>query len=79
MCDTASARIRGSIRFAAQRRRPLLLAQSLEVRRVERRLAAAADMLLFASARDRDLLLADVRGRGLSPRTMVVPNGVDTD
>ena len=79
MCDTASARIRGSIRFAAPHRRPLLLAQSLEVRRVERRLAAAADMLLFASARDRELLLADVRGRGLSPRTMVVPNGVDTD
>jgi glycosyltransferase involved in cell wall biosynthesis len=79
ICDTASARIRGSIRYAAPLRRPLLALEAFEVRRAERRLAAAGDALLFASVRDRGLLLADIRDRGLSPRTLVVPNGVDVD
>ena len=79
ICDTASARIRGSIRYAPPLRRPLLALEAFEVRRAERRLAAAGDALLFASVRDRGLLLSDIRSRGLSPRTLVVPNGVDVD
>jgi sugar transferase (PEP-CTERM/EpsH1 system associated) len=79
ICDTASARIRGSMRYAPVHRRPLLALEAGEVRRIERSLAAAADALLFASARDRELLLRDIRDPGVSPRTTIVPNGVDVE
>ena len=79
MCDATSARIRGSFRVAPPARLPLLALDYLEVRRVERGLAARADHLVFVSCRDRDTLLPDlVRGRA-EPRATVVPNGVDLD
>jgi len=79
VCDTASARVRGSMRFASPVRLPVLALDFAELRRIERSLARRAASLLFASARDRDLLLRDVRSHGLDPRTHVVPNGVDLD
>ncbi len=79
ICDTASARVRGSMRFSSPLRVPVLSLQYVEFKRVERELARRASSLLFSSARDRDALLDDVRRHGLEPRTAVVPNGVDID
>lgn len=45
------------------------------MRRVEQRIARAADRMLFASERDRALLL----GAGSDDRAVIVPNGVDHD
>ena len=79
VCDTASARARGEMRFASPFRIPALALQYAEFKRAERGLSRRGSILLFASARDRDLLLADVRRTGLDPRTSVVPNGVDVE
>ncbi|MFZ6004402.1 MAG: glycosyltransferase [Actinomycetota bacterium] len=75
MCDATSSRLRGGLTFAAPVQRARDLAELLEVRRVERHLLDLADHLVFASARDRDLL---ARGPALE-RSTVVPNGVDLE
>ena len=72
MCDAASLRIDGHARVAPPSRKLPLLASRTRARRIERRLAAAADELLFASARDREAL-------GLDGRGLIVPNGIDLD
>ena len=79
VCDTASARVRGEMRFTTPLRIPALALQYAEFKRAERGLSRRGSVLLFASARDRDLLLADVRGKGLDPRALVAPNGVDVE
>lgn len=73
VCDATSSRIRGNLRYASIRRFPLLLAEYVEVRRIERALVRRAVHLLFASVRDRDALL----GEGERDRATVLPNGVD--
>ena len=73
LCDATSSRVRGSLRYARSARIPVLLIDYLEVRRIERALVKRAGHLLFASVRDRDVLL-DARDRA---RATVVPNGVD--
>jgi glycosyltransferase involved in cell wall biosynthesis len=73
VCDAASLRIRGQLEVAGAARRPALGARLAEVRRVERRLAAATPYLLFASERDRTAVV----GAGAGGR--VVPNAVDLD
>ena len=73
VCDATSSRIRGNLRYASIGRLPLLLAEYVEVRRVERALVRRAAHLLFASVRDRDALLDD----GERDRATVLPNGVD--
>ena len=77
MCDAASSRVRGNLRVAPARRKPRLLLEYLELRRIEQRLAERAHHLLFASARDRDALLG--RRPDLIERVpaSVLPNGVD--
>ncbi|CAN5148032.1 glycosyltransferase [soil metagenome] len=77
MCDAASSRVRGNLRYAAARHKPRLLLEYLEMLRIERRLAEQGDHLLFASARDRDALLS--RSPNLRERVpaSVLPNGVD--
>ena len=60
------------MRFASPLRIPALALQYTEFKRAERGLSRRGSILLFASARDRDLLLADVRRTGLDPRTSVV-------
>lgn len=72
MCDAASLRIDGHARVAPLSRKMPLLASRTRARRIERRLVAAADELLFASARDREAL-------GLDGRGVIVPNGIDLD
>ena len=73
VCDATSSRIRGNLRYASIRRFPLLLAEYVEVRRIERALVRRAVHVLFASVRDRDALL----GEGERDRATVLPNGVD--
>ncbi len=73
VCDATSSRIRGNLRYASIGRLPLLLAEYVEVRRVERALVRRAAQLLFASVRDRDALVDD----GERDRATVLPNGVD--
>lgn len=75
LCDATSSRLRGGLGFAAPLQKARDVAELLEVRRVERHLLDSADHLVFASARDRDLL---ARGPALE-RSTVVPNGVDLD
>ena len=74
LCDAASFRIRGTMRYAGWRRLPQLAVQYLQLRRVERRLIRDAAHLLFASRRDQEILL-----RGAGQQGTVVPNGVDLD
>ena len=72
MCDATSSRIQGQMRYAAGLRRLALWLRLLQTRQIERRLIARAAHLLFASDRDRELLL------GTSyTRATIVPNGVD--
>jgi polysaccharide biosynthesis protein PslH len=75
MCDATSARVRGSLRYAHPLRRLPLRAELARVRSVEARLMRAGRHLLFASQRDRDLLL-EAAPRG---DCTVVPNGVDLE
>jgi glycosyltransferase involved in cell wall biosynthesis len=73
VCDATSSRIWGNLRFASFARFPLLLAEYVEVRRIERALLRHGSRLLFASVRDRDALMGDTDGA----HATVLPNGVD--
>jgi glycosyltransferase involved in cell wall biosynthesis len=75
VCDATSCRVWGNLRYASIGRFPLLLAEYLEVRWIERALLRRAAHALFASVRDRDALL-DPADRS---RATVLPNGVDLD
>ena len=75
VCDATSSRLRGNLRYASIGRFPLLVAEYLEVRWIERALLRRAVHLLFASARDRDALV-DPPGWD---RATVLPNGVDLE
>jgi glycosyltransferase involved in cell wall biosynthesis len=73
ICDAVSIRIRGQLGVADALHAPGLLGRLVITRRVEERLAAEADHLLFASLRDRHAVLGDRD----SPASSIVPNGVD--
>jgi glycosyltransferase involved in cell wall biosynthesis len=73
MCDATSMKIRGSIRRTRLAKLPLLLLDYVQVRNAERTMMRNAAHLLFATYRDRDVLI------GRSDRATVVPNGVDTN
>lgn len=75
VCDATSTRIRGNLRHASLGRFPLLLAEYVEVSRIERALIGHAAHVLFASVRDRAALV-DPSSRD---RATVLPNGVDVD
>jgi polysaccharide biosynthesis protein PslH len=72
LCDAASLRFRGELRYASPWKRPLLWMEDRQVRRSERGILSQADYAVFASARDRAALVGDAAAAGL-----VVPNGVD--
>lgn len=72
MCDATSMKVRGSMRQAGLRRLPILMLDYLQVRRAERLMMQQAQHLLFATLRDREVLIGD------SARATVIPNGVDT-
>lgn len=76
LCDATSARLRGGLRYAGAARGADQALQFLAMRRVERALVARGDHLLFASERDRRLVLGDAEA-STADRVSVVPNGVD--
>jgi hypothetical protein len=65
------------VRTGPALRAPVALIDFVRVRRVEQRLIADAAHLVFASARDRDVLVPAAHGARC--RTAIVPNGVDTE
>jgi polysaccharide biosynthesis protein PslH len=73
LCDATSSRLRIGLRHDPPAKVPAHLVEWASVRRVERALVARSSRLLFASARDRDLVLSP----GDEARAVVVPNGVD--
>jgi sugar transferase (PEP-CTERM/EpsH1 system associated) len=75
LCDATSARLAGMRPFTPAAWRPMLEAEIVAMRRVEQRIARDADRMLFASERDRALLL----GSAADDRAVIVPNGVDHD
>ncbi len=75
VCDATSSRVRGNLRYASIARLPLLLAEYIEVSRVERALVRDSVRSLFASVRDRDALLPPED----RDRATILPNGVDLD
>ena len=78
LCDATSARLRGGLRYAGAVRGADQALQYLAMRRVERALVARGDHLLFASERDRRLVLGEAEA-STAGRVSVVPNGVDLD
>jgi glycosyltransferase involved in cell wall biosynthesis len=75
LCDASSVRILAERQYAGRLRWPQLTAEYLAMRRVEDELSRRADHLLFASARDRDLVATSLHAR---PST-ILPNGVDSE
>jgi sugar transferase (PEP-CTERM/EpsH1 system associated) len=75
LCDATSMRLRGEMRHTTAGRRVVLALEYAHMRELERRLVREADHLLFASARDRDILAPTT----LRHRASVVPNGVDLE
>ena len=75
VCDATSTRIRGNLRHASLGRFPLLLAEYVEVSRIERALIRHSEHVLFASVRDRAALVDSASLAG----STILPNGVDLD
>lgn len=78
LCDATSARVTQEMRTAGPLRTVGLAARRRGLRRVERRLVLGGDVLVTASARDRELL----REEGAPARVgdaLVIPNGIDLD
>jgi glycosyltransferase involved in cell wall biosynthesis len=78
LCDATSTRLDLEARYASPSRRVVLRARARTVRAAERRLARGARHLLFASVRDRELVLGPTPGPGVAPSS-IVPNGVDLE
>lgn len=72
-CDAASIRAREAMRYARRGRRLQLALKWLRRRRVERRVAAFAPNLAFASARDQRVVLGSRR------QSEIIPNGIDLE
>ena len=75
LCDATSSRLRSGLRHDPPVKVPAHLVEWASVRRVERALVARSSSVLFASARDRDLVISPID----AARSVVVPNGVDLD
>ena len=75
LCDATSSRIGGAITYASRARRPLLWLDLQAMRRVESNIVRRAAHVMFASERDRRLIL----GSATAPGASIVPNGVDLD
>ncbi|QYG92249.1 glycosyltransferase [Iamia sp. SCSIO 61187] len=78
LCDATSARVTQEMRTVGPRRAAGLALRRHALRRIEHRLVVEGDVLLTASARDKELLEAE----GAPPavgEALVVPNGIDLD
>lgn len=76
LCDATSTRLDLEARYASPSRRVVLRWRARAVRAAERRLAREARHLVFASVRDRELVLGPTPAQGVA-RSSIVPNGVD--
>ena len=75
LCDATSSRLAGAIEFARPVRRPALWFDLQAMRRIEARIVRRAAHVMFASERDRLLIM----GTATTPEASIVPNGVDLD
>jgi polysaccharide biosynthesis protein PslH len=75
LCDATSSRLAGAIEFARPVRRPILWVDLQAMRRIEARIVRRAAHVMFASERDRLLIM----GTATTPGASIVPNGVDLD
>lgn len=75
LCDATSSRLAGAIPYAPAVRRPALWLGLQAMRRIEAGIVRRARHVMFASERDRRLILGDAG----SPASSIVPNGVDLD
>ncbi|GJM45164.1 MAG: glycosyl transferase family 1 [Gemmatimonadota bacterium] len=74
ICDAESERFRGRLEHSGWKERPRVWLGWQGLRAMEKRVIRGTARSLFASARDRDALLAPS-----DPRGVVVPNGVDPE
>jgi glycosyltransferase involved in cell wall biosynthesis len=75
LCDATSSRLAGALSYASPLRRPALWLDLHAMRRIEASIIARAAHVMFASERDRRLIL----GTTDSPPASIVPNGVDVE
>jgi glycosyltransferase involved in cell wall biosynthesis len=75
LCDATSSRLAGALSYAPLARRPALWLDLRAMRRIETGIVERAGHVLFASERDRRLILGDAA----TPASSVVPNGVDPE
>jgi glycosyltransferase involved in cell wall biosynthesis len=73
LCDATSSRLAGALSYAAAPRRPALWLGLHAMRRIEARIVRRAAHVMFASERDRRLILR----LAPTPASSIVPNGVD--
>jgi glycosyltransferase involved in cell wall biosynthesis len=75
LCDATSSRLAGALSYASLSRRPALWLDLRAMRRIETGIVERAGHVLFASERDRRLIL----GNAAAPASSIIPNGVDLD
>lgn len=75
LCDATSSRLAGALTYASAPRRPFLWLDLQAMRRIEAGIVGRAAHVMFASERDRRLILR-MAGR---PASSIVPNGVDVE
>lgn len=73
LCDATSSRLEGAMAYARPARRPALWLDLQAMRRIEARIVRRAAHVMFASERDRRLIV----GSAVTPESSIVPNGVD--
>ncbi len=73
LCDATSSRLAGAMTYAPAARRPALWLGLRAMRAIEAGIVERAAHVMFASERDRRLIL----GSAAEPASSVVPNGVD--
>lgn len=78
LCDATSARVTQEMRTVGPWRAAGLAVRRHTLRRIEHRLVLEGDVLLTASARDRELLEAEGAPTRVG-EALVVPNGIDLD
>ncbi|MFO7321157.1 MAG: glycosyltransferase [Chloroflexota bacterium] len=74
LCDATSMRLHRQLQVASPWKRPLLMLEYRKIRDAERKIIRDARFALFASARDREMLIPEP-----SEKALVVPNGVDAE
>jgi glycosyltransferase involved in cell wall biosynthesis len=75
LCDATSSRLAGALTYASAPRRPFLWLDLQAMRRIEAGIVGRAAHVMFASERDRRLIL----GLAGTPASSIVPNGVDVE